>query len=174
MKHVALPQDLQAAVETRPVVAVAGGEVVVEVDRVVDARRPQGVALQVQRLVAVALRDAGVAGRGRPCSPCRNARRTCWPGELPDHEVADRLREEAAEVTGARAQRNLGPQVRRGLPAYANHPAGHDDDRVAHAPDRKFRPTRRLAEAGLTSAIGGPSPRRPSSPSASRTKNAED
>ena len=37
----------------------------VEVDRVVDARRPQGVALQVQRLVAVALRDADVAGRGR-------------------------------------------------------------------------------------------------------------
>ena len=33
----------------------------VEVDRVVDARGPQGVALQVQRLGAVGLRDAGVA-----------------------------------------------------------------------------------------------------------------
>ena len=28
-------------------------------------------------------------------------------------------------------RRGPGPQVRRGLPAYANHPAGHDDDRVA-------------------------------------------
>ena len=43
-----------------PVVADAGGEVVVEVGRVVDARGPQGVALQVQRLGAVGLRDAGV------------------------------------------------------------------------------------------------------------------
>ena len=51
----------QAAVESRPVVADAGGEVVVEVGRVVDARGPQGVALQVQRLRAVGLRDAGVA-----------------------------------------------------------------------------------------------------------------
>ena len=34
-------------------VAEAGGEVVVEVDRVVDAGRPQGVALQVQQLGAV-------------------------------------------------------------------------------------------------------------------------
>ena len=38
-----------AAVESRPVVAYAGGEVVVEVGRVVDALGPQGVALQVQR-----------------------------------------------------------------------------------------------------------------------------
>ena len=69
-EHVALPQDPQAAVETRPVVAEAGGEVVVEVDRVVDARRPQGVALQVQRPAAT---------RGGPAGPA----------------VADRLREEA-------------------------------------------------------------------------------
>ena len=60
-EHVALPQGPQAAVESRPVVADAGGEVVIEVDRVVDARGPQGVALQVQRLGAVGLRDAGVA-----------------------------------------------------------------------------------------------------------------
>ena len=70
MKHVALPQDLQAAVETRPVVAEAGGEVVVEVDRVVDARRPEGVALQVQRLGS---RRSSRRGRSRQ-------RRTCWPG----------------------------------------------------------------------------------------------
>ena len=44
--HVALPQGAQAAVETRPVVADAGGEVVVEVDRV-NAGRLQGDALQV-------------------------------------------------------------------------------------------------------------------------------
>ena len=56
-----LPQRPQAAVESRPVVANAGAEVVVEVDRVVDANGPQGVALQVQRLGAVGLRDAGVA-----------------------------------------------------------------------------------------------------------------
>ena len=60
-EHVALPQGAQAAVESRPVVAYAGGEVVVEVDRVVDALGPQGGALQVQRLGAILLRDAGVA-----------------------------------------------------------------------------------------------------------------
>ena len=58
-EHVALPQSSQAAVESRPVVADAAGAVVVDVDRVVDAGRPQGVALQVQRLGAVGLRDAG-------------------------------------------------------------------------------------------------------------------
>ena len=42
------------AVESRAVVADTGGEVVVDVDRV-DARGPQGVALQVQRLGAVRL-----------------------------------------------------------------------------------------------------------------------
>ena len=47
--------------ESRSVVAYAGREVVVEVGRVVDALGPQRVALQVQRLGAVRLRDAGVA-----------------------------------------------------------------------------------------------------------------
>ena len=48
-EHAALRQGAQAqSVETRPVVAKARGEVVVEVDRVVDAGRPQGVAPQVQ------------------------------------------------------------------------------------------------------------------------------
>ncbi len=60
-ERVALSLGAQAAVESRPVVADAGGEVVVEVGRVVDARSPEGVALQVQRLGAVGLRDAGVA-----------------------------------------------------------------------------------------------------------------
>ena len=50
-EHVTLPQGAQVAVESRPVVADAGGEVVVQVDRV-DALGPQGVALQVQRLGA--------------------------------------------------------------------------------------------------------------------------
>ena len=60
-EYVALPQGAQAAVESRSIVAYAGSEVLVEVGRVVDALGPQGVALQVQRLGAVRLRDAGVA-----------------------------------------------------------------------------------------------------------------
>ena len=43
-EHVALPQGAQAAVESRTVVADAGGEVVVEVHRV-NAGCPQCVAL---------------------------------------------------------------------------------------------------------------------------------
>ena len=59
-EHVVLPQSAQAIVQSRPVVAHAGGEVVIEV-RLVDAGVTQSVALQVQRLRAVRLRDAGVA-----------------------------------------------------------------------------------------------------------------
>ena len=59
-EHVARPERAHAAVESRAVVVYAGREVVVDVDGV-DARRPRGVALQVQRLGAVCLRDAGVA-----------------------------------------------------------------------------------------------------------------
>ena len=44
------------------VVADAGRDVVVDVDGV-DARGPQRVALQVQRLGAVCFRDAGVANQ---------------------------------------------------------------------------------------------------------------
>ena len=33
-------------------------------------------------------------------------------------------------ATGA-VERGSGPQVRRGVPSHANHPAGHDDDRAA-------------------------------------------
>ena len=44
----------------RPVVAYAGGEVVVEVDRL-DALGPQGVLLQVQRLGTIRFGNAGVA-----------------------------------------------------------------------------------------------------------------
>ena len=60
-EQVALPQGAQAAVESRPVVAYAGSEVVIEVGWVVDAFGTQGVALQVQRLGAIRLSDAGVA-----------------------------------------------------------------------------------------------------------------
>ena len=79
-EHVALPHGPQAAVEARPVVAETGGEVVVEVERV-DAARPQGVALQVQRLGAVGLRDAGVAEQHVSqtavcCETSRSLRRT--------------------------------------------------------------------------------------------------
>ena len=56
-EHVARPERAHAAVESRAVVADTGGEVVVDVD----ARGPQRVALQVQRLGAVCFRDAGVA-----------------------------------------------------------------------------------------------------------------
>ena len=54
-EHVTLAPGAQAVVESRPVVAYTGGEVVVEV-RVVDASVTQSVALQVQRLRAVRLR----------------------------------------------------------------------------------------------------------------------
>ena len=53
-EHVARPERAHAAVESRAVVADAGREVVVDVAGV-DARGPQGVALQVQRLGAVRL-----------------------------------------------------------------------------------------------------------------------
>ena len=52
--HVARSERTHAAVESRAVVADAGGEVVVDVDGV-DARGLQRVALQVQRLGAVRL-----------------------------------------------------------------------------------------------------------------------
>ncbi len=54
-EYVTLPQSAQATVESGPVGADAGSEVVVEVGWVVDARGPQGVALQVQRLGAIRL-----------------------------------------------------------------------------------------------------------------------
>ena len=52
-EHVARPERAQAAVESRAVVADAGRAVVVDVAGV-DARCPQGFALQVQRLGASA------------------------------------------------------------------------------------------------------------------------
>ena len=60
-ESVALPQGAQAAVESRSVVAYAGSEVVVEVGRRRRCPRPPSVALQVQRLGAIRLWDAGVA-----------------------------------------------------------------------------------------------------------------
>ena len=59
-EHVARLERAHAAVESRAVVADAGREVVVDVAGV-NARVLQRVALQVQRLGAVRLRDAGVA-----------------------------------------------------------------------------------------------------------------
>ena len=48
-------------------------------------------------------------------------------------ELVERLREEGAP--GA-VERGPGPEVRRSLPAHADHPAGHDDDRNVSAPMR--------------------------------------
>ena len=59
-QHVALPQRLEAGGEPRPVVALAGGQVLVEVLGL-DPGGEQGVALQVEQLAAVGLRDAHVA-----------------------------------------------------------------------------------------------------------------
>ena len=59
-EHVARPERAHTAVESRAVVADAGREVVVDVDGA-DASGLQRVALQVQRLGTVCLRDAGVA-----------------------------------------------------------------------------------------------------------------
>ena len=54
-EHVALPQRTHAAVESWPIVASAGREVMVQVGWVVDAFGPQGFALQVQRLGTIRL-----------------------------------------------------------------------------------------------------------------------
>ncbi len=59
-EHVARPERAHAAVKSRAVVADAGRDVVVDVAGV-DARGLQRDALQVQRLEAVRLGDAGVA-----------------------------------------------------------------------------------------------------------------
>ena len=60
-EHVALPQGAQAAVESRPVVAYAGSDVVVEVGRIVDAFGPQGTRTLVVNgeTVAGAVRTLG-------------------------------------------------------------------------------------------------------------------
>ena len=69
-ERIALAQDTLTDVETRPVVPDTGHEVVADVD-LVDAGRLQGVALQVRRLRAVGLRDAG--RRPRAASPVAHA-----------------------------------------------------------------------------------------------------
>ena len=63
-EHIALAQDAQAAVETRPVVADAGREVVVEVDRVVRRRPPAG------RRAAGPATGSRRSRRGRSRSAC--------------------------------------------------------------------------------------------------------
>ena len=60
-EHITLPQGAQAVVESRPVVAYAGGEVVVEV-HLVDVGVAQGVALQVP---ATGSRRSSRRGRSR-------------------------------------------------------------------------------------------------------------
>ena len=72
-EDIALPQGPQAALESRPVVSYAGGEVMVEVDGVDAAFGPQGVALQVQRL-------------GRQFEPGSNSAED--GGEVPDAPTA--------------------------------------------------------------------------------------
>ena len=64
-EHVARPERAHTAVESRPVVADAGREVVVDVDGV-DALGPQRVALQVQRWEPSAFET-----RASPISMCR-------------------------------------------------------------------------------------------------------
>ena len=91
-EHVALPQGAQAAVESRPVLADAAGEVVVEVDRVVDACGPQGV------------RAAGPATGSRP--PSRRGRSrshvsqtTVWDMRVAGRRADSWLRPPVIEVT---------------------------------------------------------------------------
>ena len=103
-KHVALPQDTHAAVESEPVCAYAGRDVVVGVGRVVDALGPKGVTLQDAGLevprqgdhyVTVCDRGARGAGRRAPRGRRRRARacarRAVRPGDRqePQHRQAD-------------------------------------------------------------------------------------
>ena len=59
-QRVALPQRLEARLQTRPIVALAGRLVLVEVSWF-DAGGEQRIALQIERLAAVGLGDAHVA-----------------------------------------------------------------------------------------------------------------
>src|SRR3954452_18371441 len=59
-QRIALPQCLEARLQTRPIVALAGRLILVEVSRF-DAGGEQRIALQVERLTAVGLGDAHVA-----------------------------------------------------------------------------------------------------------------
>jgi hypothetical protein len=53
-QRVALPQRLEACFQTRPIVALAGRLILVEVSRF-DAGREQRIALQIERLAAIGL-----------------------------------------------------------------------------------------------------------------------
>ncbi len=59
-QRVAQPQRLETRLQTRPIVALAGGLVLVEVSGF-DAGGEQRIALQVERLAAIGLRDVHVA-----------------------------------------------------------------------------------------------------------------
>ena len=100
-QNVALPQGAQAAVESRPVVAYTGGEVVVEVGRVVDGpHRPRPVR-SVRRDPRAGRNPDPRAGLRRPPLqpleplPCISARIWSVPcvgrGQAPDVPVLRRL-----------------------------------------------------------------------------------
>ena len=59
-QRIALPQRLEARLQTRPIIALAGRLVLVEVSWF-DAGSEQRIALQIERLAAIGLRDAHVA-----------------------------------------------------------------------------------------------------------------
>ena len=59
-QRIALPQRFEARLQTRPIVALAGRLVLIEVSRF-DTGGQQSIALQVERLAAVGLRDAHIA-----------------------------------------------------------------------------------------------------------------
>ena len=74
----------------------------VDVDRV-DARGPQGVALQVQRLGAIRLRDAGVADQHVSQTVVWDMRRGRLPGERAGRRVSS---ETGSAQEAPRAQSN--------------------------------------------------------------------
>ena len=131
----------------------------------------KGVALQVRRPGS-----CRSSRRGRSRSACvangrlgHEARASSGRAGGAARELGNRLRTRSA--TGA-VERGPGPQVRRGLPAHANHPAGHDDDRVAlrrrhllnvgsrPLPQTTRAPTRPVVATAVERAADRPPPRR--------------
>ena len=150
----------------------------VEVGRVVDARGPQGVALQVQRLGAVGLRDAGVADQGRRArhavrpkgSACRSSRlargrstvenavgraAAAWPSDTLTggrvRRLASTSRPTTASASPARSPRPPSSGYRFRAAASGPWPPSHGG--------RTVRPPSRCGEAWSTGAevAGAPS-----------------
>ena len=132
-EHVALPQDAHAAVESGPVGAYAGRDVVVEVARVVDALGPQGVALQVQRL-----------GRHPPLRHWRR-RSACIANGRLGH--ADEGRGEGSEwlEAGLRGPATSGPG-RGSSPGHQRAIAAQIRDEDSHRVDDSAHGSRRLRD----------------------------